>query len=84
MAAKRSEITEKVYQSDRKAVAIKEVVSTLEAYENDVREYKILTSNTVEDSIMLLNLQKTRFPKSSANASRPTTSTPTRRPRNTP
>ena len=58
VAAKRSEITEKVYQSDRKAVAIKDVVSTLDAYENDVREYKILTNNTVEDAIMLINLKK--------------------------
>ena len=48
----------KVYQSNRKAVAVKDVVSTLEAYENEVREYKILTSNQVEDSIMLLNLKK--------------------------
>ncbi len=58
VSAKRSEITEKVYQSNRKAVAVKEVVSTLEAYENEVREYKILTGNQVEDSIMLLNLKK--------------------------
>jgi hypothetical protein len=58
VTAKRSEITEKVYQSDRKSAAIKDVVSTLEAYENEVREYKILTGNTVEDSIKVLNLKK--------------------------
>ena len=38
--AKRSEITAKVFQPDRKAVAAKDVVSTLEAYENDIREYQ--------------------------------------------
>ncbi len=58
VSAKRSEITEEVYQSNRKTVAIKDVVSTLEAYENEVREYKILTGNTVEDTIMLVNLKK--------------------------
>ncbi len=58
VSAKRSEITEKVYQSNRKAVAVKEVVSTLEANENEVREYNILTGNKVEDTIMLLNLKK--------------------------
>ena len=58
MPQKRSEIIEKVYQSDRKAVAPKDVLATLEAYENDVREYKILTGNPMEDAIMLLNLKK--------------------------
>ncbi len=58
VSAKRSEITEKVYQSNRKAVAVKDVVATLEAYENEVREYRILTGNQVEDSIMLINLKK--------------------------
>ena len=58
VSAKRSEITEKVYQSNRKAVAVKEVVSTLEAYEDEVREYKTLTGNNVEYTLMLLNLKK--------------------------
>ena len=41
---KRSEITEKVFHPGRKAVAAKDVVPTIEAYEADVREYENLTA----------------------------------------
>ncbi len=34
------------------------MAATLEAYENEVRECNILTGNSVEDTIMLLNLKK--------------------------
>ena len=55
---KRSEITEKVFQPDRKAVAPKDVVSTLEAYEGDIREYQILTGNKMDNTMMVANLKK--------------------------
>ena len=55
---KRSEITEKVFQPDRKAVAAKDVVSTLEAYEADIREYQMLTGNTMEDTMKVINLKR--------------------------
>ena len=48
---KRSEITEKVFQPDRKAVAAKDVVSTLEAYEGDIREYQILTGDKMDNTM---------------------------------
>ena len=53
-----SEITEKVFQPDRKAVAAKDVVSTLEAYESDIREYQILTGNRMDETMMVVNLKK--------------------------
>ena len=54
---KRSEITEKVFQPDRKAVAAKDVVSTLEAYEGDIREYQILIGNRMDNTMMVVNLK---------------------------
>ncbi len=55
---KRSEITEKVFQPGRKAVAAKDVVSTLEAYEGDIREYQILTGNNMDNTMMEIYQQK--------------------------
>ena len=40
------------------AVAAKDVVSTLEAYESDIREYQILTGNTMDNTMMVVNLNK--------------------------
>ena len=39
-------------------MAAKDVVATLEAYENDIREYKILTGNQVDNDMMVVNLKK--------------------------
>jgi hypothetical protein len=55
---KRSEITETVFHPDRKAVAAKDVVSTIEAYEADVREYQNLTGSTMDNTIKELSLKK--------------------------
>ena len=55
---KRSEITEKVFQPDRKAVAAKDVVSTLEAYEGDIRECQILTGNRMDNAMVVVNQKK--------------------------
>ena len=40
------------------AVAPKDVVSTLEAYEGDIREYQILIGNTMDNTMMVINPQK--------------------------
>ena len=45
----------KVHQPDRKAVAAKDVVSILEAYENDIRECQILTGNNKDNTMMVVN-----------------------------
>ena len=58
VSQKRSEISEKVFSPDRKAVAAKDVVATLEAYENDIREYKLLTGNQVDNDMMVVNLKR--------------------------
>ena len=55
---KRSEITEKVFHPDRKAVAAKDVVATIEAYEADIREYQNLTGSTMDNTIKVLSLKK--------------------------
>ena len=47
-----------MFQPDRKAVAAKDVVSTLEAYEGDIREYQILTGNQMDNTMMVVNLKK--------------------------
>ena len=49
---KRSEITKKVIHPGRKAVAVKDVVSTLEAYEGDIREYQNLIGNKMDNAMM--------------------------------
>ena len=54
---KRSEITEKVFHPGRKAVAAKDVVPTIEAYEADVREYENLTGNTVDNTTKVIKLK---------------------------
>ena len=56
---KRSEITEKVFYSGRKAVAPKDVVSTIETWEEELREYKMLTGLDVDNTLKLLNLKRT-------------------------
>ncbi len=53
-----SEITEKVFPPDRKAVAAKDVVATIEAYEADVRVYQNLTSITMDNARRVLNQEK--------------------------
>ena len=47
-----------MFQPDRKAVAAKDVVSTLEAYESDIWEYQILTGNQMDNTMMVVNLKK--------------------------
>ena len=47
-----------MFQPDRKAVAAKDVVSTLEAYEGDIREYQIVTGNRMDNTMMVVNLKK--------------------------
>ena len=55
---KRSEITEKVFYSGRKAVAAKDVVATFEEWEGELREYKNLTGLTVDNTLMIINLKR--------------------------
>ena len=55
---KRSEITEKVFYSGRKAVAPREVLATIETWEQEVREYKLLTGFDVDNTLKLLNLKR--------------------------
>ena len=58
MGTKRSEITENVFYSGRKAVAAKDVVATIETWEGELREYKSLTGLTVDNTLRLLNLKR--------------------------
>ena len=53
-----SEITERVFYSGRKAVAPKEVTATIAAWEEEVREYKMLTGLEVDNNLMMLNLKR--------------------------
>ncbi len=55
---KMSEITERVFYSGRKAVAPKEVMATIAAWEEEVREYKMLTGLEVDNNLMMLNLKR--------------------------
>ncbi len=55
---KMSEITERVFYSGRKAVAPKEVTATIAAWEEEVREYKMLTGLEVDNNLMMLNLKR--------------------------
>ena len=55
---KRSEITEKVFYSGRKAVAAKDVVATIETWEGELREYTSLTGLAVDNTLKLLNLKR--------------------------
>ena len=55
---KRSEITPKVFHPGRKAVAAKEVVSTIEKYESDIREYQNLIGKSMDNTLMVINLKK--------------------------
>ena len=55
---KRSEVTEKVFYSGRKAVAAKDVVATIETWEGELREYTSLTGLAVENTLKLLNLER--------------------------
>lgn len=47
-----------MFQPDRKAVAAKDVVSTPEAYESDIREYQILTDNAMDITMMVVNQKR--------------------------
>ena len=51
------EITKKVFHPERKAVAPKDVVATIEAYEFDVREYLNLTGVTMDSDMKMLSLK---------------------------
>ena len=55
---KRTEITEKVFYAGRKAVAAKDVVATIATWEEEVREYKLLTGLEVDNTLMVLNLKR--------------------------
>ena len=55
---KRSDITEKVFYSGRKAVAAKDVVAAIETWEGELREYTSLTGLVMENTLKLLNLKR--------------------------
>ena len=55
---KRSEITEKVFDSNRKAVAAKDVATTIEQWQGEIREYTNLTGFGVENHQKMLNLKR--------------------------
>ena len=55
---KMSEITERVFYSGRKAVAPNEVTATIAAWEEEVREYKMLTGLEADNNLMMLNLKR--------------------------
>ena len=58
VGTKRSEITEKVFYSGRKAVAAKDVVATIETWEGEFREYTSLTGLAGDNALKLLNLKR--------------------------
>ena len=58
MKTKRSEITERVFYSGRTAVAAKDVVTAIETWEGELREYKLLTGLAVDNTLMVLNLKR--------------------------
>ena len=58
MKTKRSEITERVFYSGRTAVAAKDVVTAIETWEGELREYKNLTGVAVDNTLMVLNLKR--------------------------
>ena len=55
---KKCEITERVFYSGRKAVAAKDVVTTIEKWEGELREYTSLTGLVVENTLKILNLKR--------------------------
>ncbi len=55
---KRTEVTEKVFYSGRKAVAAKDVVATIATWEEELREYTMLTGLEVDNTLKLLNLKR--------------------------
>lgn len=59
VGVKKDENTENVYYSGRKAVAAKDVVSTIEAWEGELREYTTLTGKTMENNLKIVNLERT-------------------------
>mgnify|MGYP002810230238 CR=1 FL=1 len=54
---KKDDITQQLYYSGREAVAPKDEVSTIEAWEGELREYKTLTGLNVDNTLKLLNLK---------------------------
>ena len=58
METKKQEITERVFYSGRKAVAAKDVAATIEVWERELREYKDLTGNSVDNTLKVLNLKR--------------------------
>ena len=47
-----------MFYSGRKAVAPREVLATIETWEQEVREYKSLTGLDVDNTLKLLNLKR--------------------------
>ena len=47
-----------VFYAGRKAVAAKDVVATIASWEEEVREYKLLTGLEVDNTLMVLNLKR--------------------------
>ena len=58
METKKQEMTERVFYSGRKAVAAKDVAATIETWEGELREYKELTGNSVDNTLKVLNLKR--------------------------
>ena len=55
---KKQEIIEQVFYSGRKAVAAKDVVTSIETWEGEHREYTSLTGLVVENTLKILNLKR--------------------------
>ena len=55
---KKTEITEKVFNAGRKAVAAKDVLAAIACWEEEVREYKLLTGLDVDNLVKMLNLKR--------------------------
>ena len=52
------EVTQRLHSSDRKQVTAKEVVSILEAFDDETRKYTDVTGKPVDDAFKVLALNK--------------------------
>ena len=52
------EVTERLHSTDRKQVQAKDVVSTLEAFDNGARKYTEVTGQSVDESFKVLTFEK--------------------------
>ena len=55
---KRIEITEKVFDANRKQVAVKDVATAIAQWEGELREYTNMTGREAEDSLKVVHLKR--------------------------